>query len=395
MESIEKFIQEFGGVTESYWFFNHTVELRYDVKCHVYLLVKEDGTLEPQNGVTSVCHIIDKSVVLLPWGSKVMGQKLISLLPIQVVDAVEVIGTWDGSGVNPIKLTEIEKLIQQAKSAHKDKLEDAGAVGHVAHAWIEEYIKADIVADYQKVQQLLQNFPWDERASNACKAAIQWMKAHHVEWISTERKIYSKKWKYAGTMDGLCYVDSCDDPLCCPNKFKHRLTISDWKSSNYLYPEYLMQTAAYEAAYEEETGEDVEDRWVIRLGKDDAKFEAWHLESDCFQEDFDAFLAALNLKIRFDRLEERLSDIKDIYRKGKKKAKQDYKAIKCSNSDKYKGVRAPTCNKGNPCETCRKKYEDYQIAKSKKLIEKKQPKKIKLTHEQIVKNLQKLLDNVK
>lgn len=386
MDNLEKFIHDFGGMTESYGFYNNTIELRYDIKDHVYLLVKPDGTLERVNGVTSVCHIIDKSLVLIPWACKMMGQELETL--------IEPFISSQGTGRIEITATNFNEIVRQAKSAHKNKLEDASTVGHVAHAWIEEYINAELANDSDKLQQLLQNFPWDERASNACKAALQWMKDHRVEWISTERKIYSRKYKYAGTMDGLCYVDSCDDPLCCPNKFKHRLTISDWKSSNYLYPEYLMQTAAYEAAYEEETGEDVKDRWVVRLGKDDGKFEAWHLEADCFKDDFAAFLAALDLRIKFDRLEERLSDIKDIYRKGKKKAKLDNLAIACRNSHKYKGIRKPSCNKGNPCETCLKKYEEYQTSKAKKLIEKKQPKKVKLTQEEIVKNLQKLLDKV-
>ena len=380
MDNLEKFIQDFGGVTESYWFYNNTVELRYDVANHVYLLVKDDGTLEPQNGVTSVCHLIDKSVVLLPWGSKMMGQKLLNLAqPFYKFDV----------GEYHISTPELEEIIRQAKSAHKDKLSDAGAVGHVAHSWIESYIKAELVNDEPLAATLLANKPWDERALNACNAALGWMESHNVKWVSTERKIYSRKNRYAGTMDGLCYVDSCNDPLCCPNPFKHRLCISDWKTSNGLHPEFLMQTAAYEAAYEEETGEDVKDRWVIRLGKEDAKFETWHLEADCFKEDFDAFLAALSLRIKFDRLEERLSDIKDIYRKGKKKAKQDNLAIKCKKADKYKGTRLPTCNNGNPCETCVRKYEEYQATKALKPV--KKPKKVKLTQEQIVKNLQNLI----
>lgn len=31
---------------------------------------------------------------------------------------------------------------------------------------------------------------------------------------------------------------------------------------------------------------------------------------------------------------------------------------KCTNAKKYKGIRFPKCNKGNPCETCLKIYKE-------------------------------------
>ena len=64
-------------------------------------------------------------------------------------------------------------------------------------------------------------------------------------------------------------------------QFKYRLSLSDCKTSNSLRVEYLLQIAAYQHAYQEETGENIEDRWVIRLGKDDAtEFDPWHTEGD-------------------------------------------------------------------------------------------------------------------
>src|SRR5262249_19750690 len=123
--------------------------------------------------------------------------------------------------------------------------------------------------------ELLGNFPVDERAANCCAAAVEWMSQHNVRWLKTERKCFSRKYGYAGTMDGLAVVDSCKDRLCCPHDFTDRLTLVDWKTSNALYVEYLLQTAAYQQAYQEETGETIADRWVIRLGKDDAEFDPW------------------------------------------------------------------------------------------------------------------------
>ena len=88
----------------------------------------------------------------------------------------------------------LDDIIIRAKTAHKEKLEEAGAIGHIAHNWIEEYIKAILAKDLKKVEEVLANMPADERARNACVAALDWMNSHNVRWIGTERKpLYSAK----------------------------------------------------------------------------------------------------------------------------------------------------------------------------------------------------------
>jgi hypothetical protein len=353
MADIEEFIGKFGGITESYWFYNHTIELRYDVKNHVYLLVTPDGQLEVQDGVTNICHIMDKSMVLIPWSCKMMQQKLMLTVP-----------TVDGTVILP--RTEFEKLVAEAKSAHKEKLDDASNIGNIAHNWIETYIKAVLAKDDGMIEQILNNMPAEERAKNACIAALDWMHSHNVRWLCTERKVYSKKHKVAGTLDGLCLADACDDPLCCPNKFKNRLSICDWKSSNYLYAEYLLQTAIYQEAYVEETGEKVTDRWIVRLGKDDAAFEKWHLEKNTYKCDLAAFLAALKLKRSMDTVEARMTSTKSArsvrVKAAKSAAKIAANKIKCSKADKYKGQRKPTCG----CQFCENLYQEMQKAKEQR-----------------------------
>src|SRR5208337_4646482 len=207
MSEVDQFIKKFSGLTEEYTFYDGSVVLRYDPKDHVYLLIKPDGTLERQEGVTNICHILDKSVVLIPWACKMMAQKLIA--SIQFTD-----------GSAELNYDSFTKLVNLSKSAHKDKLEDAGEVGHSAHAWIEKYIKWVLNETHT-----LDLMPFDDRAQNACLAALNWMESHNVRWIGTERKVYSRKYKYAGTMDGLCLVDACENPNCCKYHFKNRLTI--------------------------------------------------------------------------------------------------------------------------------------------------------------------------
>lgn len=397
MEATE-LINKFGGWTESYWFYvdsEQPIELRYDPVEHVYLLVTEDGQLDKQNGVTTVCKIIDKSNPLMSWACKMMSQKLLRTAPWLVKDSVG----------NYLAMTqaEVEKWVMDAKNAHEEKLEDAGAVGHMAHNWVESLIK--FLLDPEKPNPLA-NIPQNPQARQACVAATDWMIKHNVRWVATERKIYSRMWRYAGTLDGLCYVDSCDDPTCtgCRGKeFKDRLSVADWKTSNYLYMEYLFQTAAYEAAHEEEFDVDITDRWIIRLGKDDGEFEAWRREPEDFELDFGGFLDALRLTRRVRDVELNLQERKADIRAAQKVVREAAKAVKeaaekaerarvkaekqqarvealakeCIKAKKYKGTRAPSCKTWNdgPCAKC---IEIYELAKLDKTIKKTGKKAMKM-----------------
>lgn len=380
--SIRDFITRHGGWTEKYEFYDGEIELRYDPKDHVYLRVNEKGELEEQAGVTSVCHIVDKSDALVPWGCKMMAQKLLRTIPVSPT-----------AGAYIMSSEELEKWVLEGKSAHQERLEEAGAIGHIAHNWIEDFIKLLIAKKFDEAFEHAQALPTHPLAANACLAAVEWMERHKVIWLETERKIYSRKYRYAGTMDGLALVSSCHNSSCqgCRGKaeWKDRLTIVDWKTSNYLYLEYLFQTAAYEQAYEEEHGVDVEDRWVIRLGKEDAAFDPWHLSHLDYASDFGGFIMCLDLTRRVEQLAKRISDVKAgiraaireekrIAREAKdallakeraetKAKKQEERLLAlerdCGASKRgYKGFRAPKCKTkaGGPCDFCTGVWEAAQ-----------------------------------
>ena len=256
----------------------------------------------------------------------------------------------------------LAKWIEEGKSAHKDRLEEAGDIGHTAHAWIEALIKAILSDNESRKLELLAQLPEDERAANCCTAALTWMERHAIKWISTERKVYSREYKYAGTLDGLCRASSCDDPTCCPVSFIDRLTLVDWKTSNYLYLEFKLQTEAYRRAYIEEHNEIVEDVWILRLGKETAEFDPWHLTETEFDDNWEGFKAALRLSRAVAIIKERLHVAHDT-RKAKERTAEKTKReaelkIKCAKADKFKGTRYPKCNGGDPCETCLAKFKE-------------------------------------
>lgn len=347
-------IKKYPDLSEPIFFYNGTERLRFSKQHWLYLREESDGVLTPLNGVTGTCHIIDKSQALMPWAVKLALQRTYALLQEH----------RRGDGFYEIFEVELEEILEAAKKADKDALEDAGEVGHIAHDWIESFIKATLADDEGRQFELLAKLPEDDRAANACIAAIEWMVRHNVRWIDTERKVFNREHLYAGTLDGLALVDSCDDPMCCSHSFVNRLSITDWKTSNYLYTEYLLQTAAYWAAYVLEFHEEqIEDRWIIRLGKDDAEFDPWHAEGvDLFKEDFDAFIHAQCLVNALKKIEGRISDVKAARSEYKKKKRQAEKLerdkIRCPKADDYKGSRMTKClPDGSQCQACHTIYQ--------------------------------------
>lgn len=280
--------------------------------------------LVPLSGITGVVKIIDKSLYLTPWAAKMVYLKLMRTMPTMLDDSGRVV-------TKSMPVLEFDKLVQEAKGAHKEKLDDASDVGALAHDWIWRTVTKAIAENDGIVETMDELSPVDPRAFNAGMAAFSWMTRHNVRWLSTERPVFSKKWRYAGTADGTALVDSCDNHTCCTRVFQDEKSLIDWKSSNQLNVEYLYQTAAYVNALLEEFPDlGLSSRWILRLGKDDGKFQAWY-ERDSTQ-DFDTYLAALNLKRRHGQVERRMAEQSKlktfVKRAEKKKTKEEEKAYK-------------------------------------------------------------------
>ena len=322
--SLEAFIQKHARVSEILSFYKGTVGVRLDKKEHEYYRLGELGNLISIDGVTDTTGIIDRSNMLTPWAAKVTILKLLRLIPVETVDGV--------IRIKPITLQEFTVIAEQAKTAHKDKLDEASDTGGLAHKCLEDSINYALTNDPEKIVRSLINLPNDERAVNAANSGKNWMDAHRVRWVETEQKVYSKEWDYAGTCDGLCICDSCNDICCCPTPFKDRLSVADWKSSNHLSLRYLFQVASYRHAKMEEFPENyIADCWILRLGKDEdeaGKFEPWHVESEeDHKDDFDGFLACLSLVRLIAKVEDRTRTRKADIRAVRKEQRETARAL--------------------------------------------------------------------
>jgi hypothetical protein len=196
---------------------------------------------------------------------------------------------------------------------------------------------------------------------------LDWTQRHNVRFLETEKKVFSRLLDVSGTLDGKALTDSCTDLKCCPEAFKNRLTLLDWKTSNHLYLEYIMQIGFYDLAEQEEHGTDFEDWWIIRLGKEDGEFDPWHLDRNAISLGQKAFRSALSLNRDLQSLEEYERARKDaisVIRKAEaERAREVKEATACSYSGKFKGSKFPTCNNGAGCEKCVKIYVDRQVGK--------------------------------
>jgi hypothetical protein len=174
---------------------------------------------------------------------------------------------------------DMSALLAKAQFAHKATLDKASDIGSIVHAFAEGWIKGFKPA-----------LPSDPAAQNGALAFLDWVKAHEVRFRESEKKIFSRKHGFAGTLDAESY-------------FEDRLAIGDFKTSNGLWPEYRLQTAAYQAARIEEGGEKYGPRWLARFDKQTGVFEHEVLPEEDFEPDFEAFLGIKKVYDRFKVIE--------------------------------------------------------------------------------------------
>ena len=236
---------------EKYKLYGGKIELLFNPEKHIYTV--GDKIVD---GVTSVIQIVDKSGPLMWWAvNQAIEYLKNNLKPGKELDEIE-----------------IGQLLEEAARQHRTSKNRAASIGDLTHSYIEKALKG------QKPK-----LPINQKVRNGIKAFAKWAKQNKLKPKISERKVYSKKYGYAGTLDLAGTVNG-------------KTAIVDIKTSSGIYDEMRYQVAAYKYALEEESGQKYEERWIIRLGKEDGEFEAVKLED--YDKDFKGFLAALILHRR-------------------------------------------------------------------------------------------------
>jgi len=166
-----------------------------------------------------------------------------------------------------------------------DKRDEAADAGTLAHAMVEAYIKGEdlpIIADDEIGLQAKQGFA----------NYLKWQQDNRIEVVEQELELVSETYKFGGCPDAIG-VDSRGD-LC----------ILDWKTSNGVYPDYLIQIAAYRQLWEENNPtEPITGGFhLLRFSKEHADFAHcyWSELIDAWEQ-FTLFLQAYEIDKRLKR----------------------------------------------------------------------------------------------
>lgn len=254
------------------------VRVEYFDQYHRYFVNKKRKI-----GVTTVTGVIDKSRALIWWATGLMKDHLK-----EVLDGGEKISIAD---------------VEYAARLHMQRKTESADLGTQVHDWAERYIKT-APEDRPKIE-----LPEDERVLNGVLAFLKWIKDHGVEFVASERVVYSKQHDYIGTLDCLFTM----------KKEKHGIVhVGDFKTSKGVYDEMIFQVTAYEEALREEmaTGCDMVEcsmpegevifgnKYILRFDKETGEFEAHQISAKDHEKDIKAFIGLMYAKQRLMELEE-------------------------------------------------------------------------------------------
>jgi len=215
--------------------------------------------------VTGVLGVIAKPA-LIPWAVNLACDHLLEI----------------GSGITADD-------IETARKKHNVRKTDAGEIGSQVHAWVENFLKTGD-----------KSIPEHPQVQNGIKAFLRWVKEYNVQFFSSERVVYSRKYNYVGTMDAEAIVGG-------------KKCVIDFKTSSGIHPEMFLQTAAYQYAAMEEGTTYNGDRYIVRFAKiDEVDKKTGEIllpagmfqvkKCGAFKKDLKGFLAALQLKRRLEEI---------------------------------------------------------------------------------------------
>ena len=213
--------------------FEHSddVDLKYDETKHTYMVKGEQ--------VPAVTRIVDavSPKNLTEWAAKAGAD------------------WWLDNHTDDVEMQAI--VYDGIRFAHKEISREAQNIGSDVHKWIELWIKFKInagsaVADYPyEVKTPMENFH-------------KWVESKEIEWIASEKKVYSKFWNYAGTIDALARING-------------ELYVIDFKTSAKIYKEYYLQVYGYAQAIHEMVNDESNKHYpkgmIVRLDKHEDKFQ--------------------------------------------------------------------------------------------------------------------------
>lgn len=216
-------------------------------------------------GVTTILGVVSKGDGLIQWSANMAVEYIIEKLSV------------DGSLVVE-KLT--QSILDEAKTAHRRKKEEAGEKGTDLHAIIEMIIgtaimesKGIISKKWVKAVEMLVETP---SKREQLTHFLDWAK--DKKFLESEKRIYSKDLWIAGTVDFVY-------------EFNGEVYVGDVKTAKTIYPVNFWQTSAYQFMLQERgLYPKIKGFTIVRLGKDGG-FEV--KDNFSFEDNIEGFKSAL------------------------------------------------------------------------------------------------------
>jgi hypothetical protein len=246
--------------------YNGEVILTFAEKSHRYKVSDSGGKPVHCPSVTTILNVLAKPA-LVEWGVKCACN--------YVEDNLKLLISGDSFSVQ-----DVFKIVTAARTAHDRTRQEAADIGTSVHDWLAASWLFTLGRGPQP------EIPKDEKVQNCIEAATDWFVQHKIRPLKIEEAQYSRIHKFCGRPDFIGYIDDT-------------LSVLDYKSTKFIYPEVALQMTAYGYMHEEEFGENPATRWALRLDKETGEFEARKYSPETFNLDWETFKACFLI---YDRL---------------------------------------------------------------------------------------------
>lgn len=238
--------------------YNGEVICEFNPSRHTYTIINK-GRRYKVPSVTRITSVLDKSGPLVNWAIN----NTLDVCKGAIAPGTEYAETY------------LEAVWDAAKRASQELKSDAARKGTELHRAFERSCQTGGV----------------ESPSELVLCIRDWLRANELSIVENEKKIYSRRYRYSGTLDAIARLR------------EEVFVLIDWKTSKSIYPEFRLQTAAYVHAYEEEfPDQKIAGRYLVRIAEDGSVEPHFFPRNTC-RRDFNAFLGAKALFERVQQIE--------------------------------------------------------------------------------------------
>lgn len=171
----------------------------------------------------------------------------------------------NGEITEPVTEDDLHEIMMEGSRQWTKRSDQGKDVGTLTHLMVEHYLTTQIEgAEHPKLldrsEYSTEDLKMADRASESFRKWWNSLGDAHVEQL--EAPVYSVGMKYAGTFDILANINGKRYLLDL------KTTNASRKAPLGVYAEYFLQLGAYSHAYSEESGNQVDELGIVRVGKD-------------------------------------------------------------------------------------------------------------------------------